>query len=66
MIFGGASIASLLLKIEFARHGSLAGVIWATIIGFGVFYVGPATWLAFRSVSSDPEVSGASQQGVSR
>jgi len=51
VIFGGASIVSLLLKIEFARHGSLAGVIWATIIGFGIIYVIPATRLAFRSVS---------------
>lgn len=55
VIFGSASIASLLLKIEFARHGSLAGVVWATIIGFGIFYVVPATRLAFRSVS---DVSG--------
>jgi O-antigen/teichoic acid export membrane protein len=51
VIFGTASVASLLLKIAFARHGSLAGVIWATILGFGVLYVVPATRLAFLSVS---------------
>ena len=51
VIFGGASVASLLLKIEFAHHGSLSGVIWATIIGFGTIYVVPATRLAIRSVS---------------
>lgn len=53
VFFGSASIASLLLKIEFARHGSLAGVIWATIIGFGVIYITPATRLAFYSVSAE-------------
>ena len=51
VFFGSASIISLLLKIEFARRGSLAGVIWATTLGFGLFYVVPATRLAFRSVS---------------
>jgi len=53
VFFGSASIASLLLKIEFARHGSLAGVIWGTILGFGTIYVVPATRLAFRSVSEE-------------
>ena len=51
VLFGIASVASLLLKIEFARHGSLSGVIWATILGFGIFYVAPATRLALISVS---------------
>ena len=45
-IYGSASVASLILKIIFATHGSVAGVIWATNIGFGVFYVGPALLLA--------------------
>ena len=52
--FGGASLASLASKIAFARHGSLAGVIWSTVICFGIFYVGPATRLAFRSVAKEP------------
>jgi O-antigen/teichoic acid export membrane protein len=51
VIFGSASIVSLLLKIEFARHNLLAGVIWATIVGFGIFYIVPATGLALRSIS---------------
>lgn len=50
-LFGAGSLASLALKIAFARHGSMAGVVWGTIIGFGVVYVVPATRLAFRSVS---------------
>jgi O-antigen/teichoic acid export membrane protein len=51
VLFGGAALASLGLKIAFARHGSLAGVVWGTVIGYGVVYVVPATMLAFRSVS---------------
>jgi O-antigen/teichoic acid export membrane protein len=50
-LFGGAALASLALKIAFARHGSLSGVVWGTVIGYGVLYVVPATRLAFRSVS---------------
>lgn len=52
-IFGAASIASLLLKIVFARHGSLAGVIWATDIGFGLIYIIPTLILAARGLHPD-------------
>jgi O-antigen/teichoic acid export membrane protein len=55
--FGAASLASLALKIAFARHGSLAGVIWSTVICFGIVYVGPATRLAFRGVAAEPEAA---------
>ena len=51
VLFGGAAVASLALKIAFARHGSLAGVVWATVIGYGVIYVIPAARLALRSVA---------------
>ena len=53
VLFGGAALVSLALKIVFARHGSVAGVIWATVIGYGVVYVIPAARLAFRSVVPD-------------
>jgi hypothetical protein len=56
VLFGGAALASLGLKIAFARHGSLAGVVWGTVIGYGVVYVVPATMLAFRSVSQQQRV----------
>ncbi len=52
--FGAASLASLALKIAFARHGSLSGVVWGTVLGFGGVYVIPATRLAFRSVALVP------------
>jgi len=57
VLFGAAALASLALKIALARHGSLAGVIWATVIGYGVIYVVPAARLAFRSVAVDRGIS---------
>ncbi|HEX4166460.1 MAG TPA: lipopolysaccharide biosynthesis protein [Bryobacteraceae bacterium] len=57
VLFGSAALASLALKIAFARHGSLAGVVWGTVIGYGVIYVVPAALLAFRSVSINEGVS---------
>jgi O-antigen/teichoic acid export membrane protein len=53
VFFGAASIASLILKIVFARHGSLAGVIWSTALAFGVIYVIPAARLAFRALAEE-------------
>jgi O-antigen/teichoic acid export membrane protein len=55
VLFGTASIASLILKVMFASHGSLAGVIWSTTIAFGILYVIPAIRLAFRSLSVEGE-----------
>jgi O-antigen/teichoic acid export membrane protein len=57
MWFGGASLTSLALKIAFARHGSLAGVIWSTVIGFAVVYVVPSARLALHHVGDVAEVT---------
>jgi O-antigen/teichoic acid export membrane protein len=57
VLFGSAALASLALKIVFARHGSLAGIVWGTIIAYGVIYIVPATSLAFRCVSLKKEIS---------
>ncbi len=51
VLFGSGALISLALKIFLVRHWSVAGVVWGTVIGYGVFYVVPATRLAFRSVS---------------
>ena len=53
-LFGAGALVSLALKIFFARHGSLSGVVWGTILGYGVVYIVPATRLAFRSVRLAP------------
>jgi O-antigen/teichoic acid export membrane protein len=47
--FGSASLASLILKIIFAKHGVLAGVVWSTVIAFGLIYIVPTARMAFRS-----------------
>jgi len=49
-IYGAASLASLAIKICFAMHGSLAGVIWGTNIAFGVIYVVPSIVLALKQI----------------
>lgn len=51
--FGAGSLGSLALKIVFARHGSLAGVIWATVISFAVLYVFPTTKMAIQYFSHE-------------
>lgn len=53
-LFGMGALLSLALKIAFARHGSLSGVVWGTVLGYGIVYVVPATRLAFRSVTMVP------------
>lgn len=53
-LFGMGALVSLALKIAFARHGSLSGVVWGTVLGYGIVYVVPATRLAFRSVTMVP------------
>jgi O-antigen/teichoic acid export membrane protein len=54
-IFGAASLASLALKIFFARQGSIAGVIWATDLSFSVLYVIPTALLARNSLKDLPK-----------
>jgi O-antigen/teichoic acid export membrane protein len=45
-----ASIASLALKVFLIHKWQAAGVIWATVFGYGLFYVIPSSRLAYRSV----------------
>lgn len=54
-LFGTASLASLALKIFFARQGNLAGVVWGTVVAFGVIYAVPAALLALRSFALPKE-----------
>lgn len=51
VLFGGAALISLGLKIWLARSWSLPGIIWATILGYGIVYVIPAARLAISSVA---------------
>ena len=48
LIFGVASIISILLKIilvAFWRDAS--GAIWGTVIGYSIFFIGPACLIAY-------------------
>jgi len=47
-----ASITALILKVILTQHwGSASGVIWATVIGYGIFYAIPAARLSFGALT---------------
>ena len=48
--YGAAAISTLILKITLAHSWQAAGVVWATIFGFGVFYIIPAARLAYKNL----------------
>jgi O-antigen/teichoic acid export membrane protein len=51
--YGAAALVALALKVSLAHYWNVAGVIWATVIAFGILYVGPSLYLArnfFRQV----------------
>lgn len=50
IFFGAASITSLILKILLVQQWQAVGVIFATILGYSVFYVIPAGKLAYGSL----------------
>lgn len=54
VLFGGAALISLALKIWLAHSWSLVGVLWSTILGYGIVYVIPAGRLAIASVAVPP------------
>lgn len=55
--FSLATFTSLLLKVLLIHRYGISGVIWATVIGYGVFYVFPAGKLAYTSISQSIEVN---------
>ncbi|MDQ5987596.1 MAG: hypothetical protein CSYNP_03341 [Syntrophus sp. SKADARSKE-3] len=49
--FGAAAICVFLLKIFLAGIYGTSGVVWATLIGYGVFFIIPAYRLAFGTLN---------------
>ncbi|MFM6994754.1 MAG: lipopolysaccharide biosynthesis protein [Sediminibacterium sp.] len=47
-IIGLASISSIFLKIVLLKHIGVSGVIWATVIGYSVFYIIPTYRIASK------------------
>jgi O-antigen/teichoic acid export membrane protein len=45
---GIASISALVLKIILSLKFGISGIIWATVIGYGVFYIIPSYRLAYK------------------
>ena len=57
-LFGASAFAALFLKIQLAPRYGIAGVVWATLIAYGVIYFIPVALLAetsFSLVSLDKE-----------
>lgn len=48
IIIGLASVSSVVLKITLSINFGVSGIIWATIIGYSIFYIIPAYKLAFN------------------
>lgn len=46
--FAVASMSSICLKILLAQRIGISGIIWATVLGYGLFYVIPAASLTLR------------------
>lgn len=49
VFYAAASITSLVLKVVLAGPWGGVGVVWASVFGFGVFYVFPSARLAYGS-----------------
>ncbi len=47
---GAAAISTLILKIVLAHSWQAAGVVWAAVFGFAIFYVIPAARLAYKNL----------------
>jgi len=46
--YGLATVCALVLKVVGAPILLTAAVVWSTVIGYGLFYIIPATMIAFK------------------
>ena len=51
VFIGAAAITSVILKVILAGSWDVAGVIWATLFGYGIFYVLPAYRISFGNLN---------------
>jgi hypothetical protein len=56
-MIGFASVSSVLLKIFLSFKFGVSGIIWATVIGYGIFYIVPSYRLAFNYLNNKLEIS---------
>jgi len=52
LIVGLASVSSVFLKIVLSINFGVSGIIWATIIGYSLFYVIPSYKISFKYLNS--------------
>jgi len=48
LIIGLASISSVLLKVGLSIKFGVSGIIWATVIGYSIFFIVPSYRIAFN------------------
>ena len=48
-----AAVSSFILKLLFVKKWNAEGAIWATLIGYAIFYVVPSGMLVYRSLGSN-------------
>jgi len=53
--FSAASIAALILKVVLAHYWQIAGVVWATVLAYGLLYSIPAWLLAHQYLAQSQE-----------
>jgi hypothetical protein len=54
---GFASGIALLLKIYLSINFGVSGIIWATVIGYGLFYILPTYRLAFSYLNNAKDIN---------
>ena len=56
LIIGLASLSSIFLKIVLSLNFGVSGVIWATVIGYSIFYIIPSYQLAFNFLKNQEKI----------
>jgi len=52
IMVGLAGTGSVLLKILFSLNFGVSGIVWATVVSYSIFFVGPSYKLAFNYLNS--------------
>jgi O-antigen/teichoic acid export membrane protein len=52
LIIGLASVCSIILKIVLSINFGVSGIIWATIIGYSIFYIVPSYRIVFNHLKT--------------
>lgn len=57
LIVALASLSSVFLKIYLSINFGVSGIIWATVLGYGIFFIVPSYKIAFDYLNSKEKIS---------